>query len=132
MAEVAGVQIGCVLDTGAEASIIPSDVFHSQLEAAVGEVSPFDSPVKIGGVGPTKVPVEGFVRIRILVKGQEATVGFLIVQRESCGKRQRDFLILLGCNALRALYFPSEEAQGEFQLVKDCLDLEKVGNAHIR
>ena len=131
MAEVAGVKIGCVLDTGAEASIIPSDVFHSQLEAAVGEVSPFDLPVKIVGVGPTKVPVEGFVRTRVLVKGQEATVGFLIVQRESCGERQRDFPILLGCNALRAL-FPSEEARGEFQLVKDCLGLEKVGNAHIR
>lgn len=131
IAEVAGVKIGCVLDTGAEASIIPSDVFHSQLQEAAGDVSPLKKLVKIVGVGPTKVPVEGFIRTRVLLNGKEASVGFLIVNRESCGARQKDFPILLGCNALRA-FFPPEETQEEFQLVKDCLKFKGVDNAQIR
>ena len=35
--QIGGIQVGCVYDTGAETSVIPSSVFHSQLKGTLGE-----------------------------------------------------------------------------------------------
>ena len=91
IATIAGVQIGSVLDTGAEASIIPADVFKKQLEPALGRFSPLNASVKIVGVSGTQIPVEGYVRTKISVDGREATVGFLVVRRESSGIKTTPF-----------------------------------------
>lgn len=36
MAKIAGNEVGCVLDTGAETSIIPSDFFHEKIKPVLG------------------------------------------------------------------------------------------------
>ena len=115
-------ELGCVLDTGAEASLIPSDVFHSQLKTQTGNVDQLGASMNIIGVTGTEIPVEGYVRARVKVEGREAVVGFLVVPQKSSGKRHQEFPVLLGCNALRAL-LQHNVADGEFQLTQDCLNL---------
>lgn len=44
MATIEGVGLGCVLDTGAEASLIPSDVIYQQLELKVGPLRELPKP----------------------------------------------------------------------------------------
>ena len=122
-AEIAGVELGCVLDTGAEASIIPSDVFHSKLETSMGNIDCVGTSMRIIGVTGTEVPVEGYIRARVRVEGREAVVGFLIVPRKHNGTRRQDFPVLLGCNALRALLQDSLPTASEFQFAQDCLNL---------
>ena len=34
--QIAGIHVGCVFDTGAETSVIPSSIFHSQLKQKLG------------------------------------------------------------------------------------------------
>ena len=122
MATIAGIQIGCVLDTGAEASVIPADVFKELLQPALGNLSSVSASVKIVGVSGTQIPVEGYIRTRVLIDGREAMVGFLVVPRESSGARHHDYPILLGCNALRA-FFDCREDNRNFDLVRECLDV---------
>ena len=124
VAEIAGVELGCVLDTGAEASIIPSDVFHSQIETQTGNVDLLNAPMRIIGVTGTEVPVEGYVRARVRVGGREAMVGFLVVPRKSSGERRQKFPVLLGCNALRTL-LEHDLADGEFEFAGQCINLSK-------
>ena len=109
IAEIAGVRIGCVLDTGAEASVIPSHIFHSQLKTELGKVSPMNVSMKVIGVAGTEIPVEGYVRTSVSMDGREAVVGFLVVQQESSGSRHKDFLFFLGV-------MPSEHS---FNMKKD-------------
>ena len=125
-AEIAGVELGCVLDTGAEASIIPSDVFHSAIEPSTGNADSLSTAMRIIGVTGTEVPVEGYIRARVRVEGREAMVGFLIIPSGHSGRRRQDFPVLLGCNALRALLHDDVQvASTEFQFAQTCLNLPK-------
>ncbi|KAJ8020637.1 hypothetical protein HOLleu_40281 [Holothuria leucospilota] len=111
--DLAGVKLGCVVDTGAEASIIPSDVFHTMLADAVGPIGKLTSSIKIIGVSGVEVPVEGYIEVPVNYKGFSARVGFLITPREMVGgKRQEEFPVLLGCNALKSLAGGRGESTG--------------------
>ena len=120
MADVAGVQIGCILDTGSEVSIIPSDVFHSQLTAALGCTEKLGFLVKMTGISETEVPVEGYVHARVCIGDHEAMVGFLVGQKMSTDGKRQDFPILIGSNGLRPLL---GEEISDLELAKACLNL---------
>ena len=103
VAEIGDVKVGCILDTGAEASLIPVQVYHSRLES-LGPIGKLESSVRIVGVEGRGIPVEGYVKATVKVNNHRAMVGFLVVDQEIIpGTRQEDYPVLLGCNALRAI-----------------------------
>ena len=96
-------ELGCVLDTGAENFIIPFNVSHSTTEPNTGNADSLDTSMRIIGVIGTEVLVEGY-GARVRVEGREAVVGFLTIPSRHSGKRHQEFPVLLGCNALRTEY----------------------------
>ena len=104
MMEIAGVSVGCIIDTGAEASVIPAEVFSDLLEPSVGPLGKLGHSLSITGVAGTDVPVAGYIRAPISVLGREVVAGFLVTtDRLPLKGRSRDFPILLGCNVLKLL-----------------------------
>ncbi|PIK40424.1 putative transposon Ty3-I Gag-Pol polyprotein [Apostichopus japonicus] len=104
MLEIAGKEIGCILDTGAEASLIPADIFHSKLECVTGPMRRLSMKVRVVGFSGAEVPVEGYVRAPLTYHETSAEVGFLIVSPElAMTDRRAEIPVLLGCNALKAL-----------------------------
>ena len=62
--QIAGIQVGCLYDTGAETSVIPSSIFHTQLKEKLGEdaMKKMDGLfMNVVGIGGLEVPIEGYV-----------------------------------------------------------------------
>ena len=124
--QIAGVQIGCVYDTGAETSIISSSVFHSQLKEKLGEnaLKKMDGLfMNVVGIGGLEIPIEGYIEVPVLLDGQSLRGSFLITKDSACRAVQLDQPILIGCNILRKLacdLFEKFPASG-VSFVKDTL-----------
>lgn len=102
--QIAGVEVGCILDTGAEASLIPVEVFEKELKSVLGPLRRLTRRIHIVGYSGAEVQVEGYVRAPLTYLGTTADVGFLVISSESKeGSRRAKFPVLLGCNALKAL-----------------------------
>ncbi|KAJ8031755.1 hypothetical protein HOLleu_25059 [Holothuria leucospilota] len=59
---IAGIKLGCVLDTGAETSLIPSSVDHSRMKTELGPLGNLEFTLKLRGVSGVDVPIEGFLK----------------------------------------------------------------------
>ena len=95
---------GCIFDTGAEASIIPSSLFNGQMREDLGEPKQAKGLfLNVVGVGGIEIPIEGFIEVLIEVNGQELRGSFLIVSDVACTVKDSKFPILQGCNVLRNL-----------------------------
>ena len=82
---IGGKDIGCIIDTGAEASIIPSSLYHTQLKDNVGELHQPDGIfLSVVGVGGIQVPIDGYIEVPIEVRGQKLLGSFLVVKDEAC------------------------------------------------
>ena len=79
--ELAGVPVSVVLDTGAETSLISAAFYRSKLAAHVTGVEPVGTYLRVFGVGPCEVPVEGYVQIPLRVFNQTVEAHFLVVKR---------------------------------------------------
>ena len=104
--QIAGIQIGCVYDTGAETSVIPSSIFHTQLKEKLGEdaMKKMDGLfMNVVGIGGLEVPIEGYVEVPVLIDGQTLKGSFLVTEDCVCRTVQSDHPILIGCNILRKL-----------------------------
>lgn len=76
---IAGVELSCIIDTVAEASLIPSQIYHSKLEPVFGPLGSMDFAIKIKGVGNAPVPIEGYLETEVSMQGRTVTVGFLVL-----------------------------------------------------
>ncbi|KAJ8042740.1 hypothetical protein HOLleu_09583 [Holothuria leucospilota] len=102
--QIAGIEVGCILDTGAEASLIPVEGFEKELESVTGPLKRLTRRIHIVGYSGAEVQVEGYVRAPLTYLGTTADVGFLVSSSESKeGSRRTKFPVLLGCNELKAL-----------------------------
>ena len=103
---VCGVPVNCVLDTGAETSLMSSEFYRNNLLEKAGELSQVGKFVRLVGANNLEIPVEGYFEAPINVLGQDFC-GIFIVTKDnvSCpsGTRRDRFPILLGCNILRML-----------------------------
>ena len=101
---ICGVPVACVLDTGAETSLISSKFYHDHLTSKVGALSEVGTYINLKGANGLSIPVEGFLEVPIEVLGHEFTASFLVSrpQPDSGGRREK-YPILLGCNILRML-----------------------------
>ncbi|XP_071948803.1 uncharacterized protein [Antedon mediterranea] len=119
---IGSTELGCILDTGAEASIIPSSVYNKQLKSIVGELGSVNGLfMNVIGVCGVEVPIEGYVEIPIVIGEQKLTGSFLVVSDAvTVTNHSNEYPVLIGCNILR-------ELQG-FHLLRD---LSHVTATHV-
>ena len=101
---IGGMEVGCIVDTGAEASIIPASLYHRELKAKLGELQATTGLfLNVVGVGGIEIPIEGYVEVPIVVKGKQMIGSFLVVADQACAVQDSRCPILIGCNILRHL-----------------------------
>ncbi|XP_033116458.1 uncharacterized protein LOC117116505 isoform X2 [Anneissia japonica] len=66
---IAGITTGCILDTGAEASLIPLSYYQKYLQPSSGELDSAKDIVRVTGVSGTTIPVVGFLQSTIAIRG---------------------------------------------------------------
>ena len=102
--ELAGVPASVVLDTVAETSLISATFFKDKLAAHMAGVEPVGTFIRVFGVGPCEVPVEGYVQIPLWVFNQTVEAHFLVVKETpGGGLGSGRGPVLLGCNVLHQL-----------------------------
>ena len=68
---IGDIDLDCILDTGAETSIIPSSVYHQRLKGNIGKLKSMPGWfMNVIGVGRVEVPIEGYIEVPIVVNGQ--------------------------------------------------------------
>ena len=101
---IGGMDVGCVVDTGAEASIIPASFYHEELKSKLGELQDTNGLfLNVIGVGGIEIPIQGYVEVPIVVKGRQIMGSFLVVADQACATQNSSSPILLGCNILKQL-----------------------------
>lgn len=101
---LAGIPVECVLDTGAETSLISAVFYREHLEGVMSGVKPLGTYLRVYGVGQMELPVEGYVEAPLVVHDRTVTAHFLVVKDPPCDKvGGRRCPVLLGCNVLHLL-----------------------------
>ena len=122
--EIAGEEARCILDTGAEASLMPQKYYETHLRSKVGPLTEIRGGIQVSGVSGKDVPILGCVRVQVRACRHSADVGFLVVREGSLIERQEDYPIILGCNALRVLLQGGNKdtpSRGDWGLVSQTL-----------
>ena len=112
--EIGGVPVGCVLDTGAETSLMPSSFYHEHLTGMVGGLRNVGTFMKIVGVNDLSVPVEGYLDVPISIFGHTMMASFFVKQDTTMSVvgRRVEHPVILGCNILRVIAAKSLEPVG--------------------
>jgi transposase InsO family protein len=128
--EINGIPTGCIVDTGAETSLISSDYYWEVLSSKGNGLSPVGDFVRLVGANGLEIPVTGLFVCSIAIAGREIEACFLVKDSEGAKNtgRDNDFPVLLGCNILRSiLQIPVEELEvidGEWKLVASAFALQ--------
>ena len=115
--EIGGVPVSCVLDTGAETSLIPSSFYHEHLTGVGKGLQSVGTFVKIVGVNDLDVLIEGYLDVPITIFGQTIMASFFVKSdtlNDSVGRRVKS-PVILGCNVLRAIAENSMEPMGPYR-----------------
>ena len=101
---IAGFNVSCVLDTGAETSLITESFYRECLEGKTG-IETLDSFINIVGANDLQIPIVGIVEVPLFVAGQKVCAS-LLVKRDSGleSTRRLQYPVLLGCNVLRKIH----------------------------
>ncbi|KAJ8030630.1 hypothetical protein HOLleu_27098 [Holothuria leucospilota] len=124
--EIGGTSVGCILDTGAETSLIPSSLYRSMPTGILGDPKQLGCHLKVRGANGLDIPFEGYVELPIKAMGHEFMGSFLIQPDASCQSSKREeFPVLLGCNILRKLRgvvpSPLNLDKDNWEMVLQCL-----------
>ena len=98
--EIAGISVGCVLDTGAETSLLPSSFYCEHLSTmGIESLGRF---VKIVGVNDLEVPVDSYLDVPTKIFGETmmASPGDLLHRPEDIPRVLDWLLVDLGTNEL--------------------------------
>ena len=98
--------VDCILDTGAETSLLTSKFYHQHLERVEEKLGDIGTFINLRGANDLEIPVKGYLRTQIRIFGQELTASFLVTNCASPGDsnpRREKYPILLGCNVLRMI-----------------------------
>ncbi|XP_041461804.1 uncharacterized protein K02A2.6-like [Lytechinus variegatus] len=118
--KIAGVETGCILDTGAESSLVPLSYYERYLEGIIGDLEGTDSGLRVTGISGA-VPIVGYFRAPVTANGKTDKVGFLVIKDVVPCKR-KEYPVLLGSNALYS--FVGDESQSgktAWQMVAEVL-----------
>ena len=134
MVSIAGVPVECILDTGAETSLISDKFYFEQLESKTGGMDAEGRFVTVVGANDLSIPIVGVLDVPLEVCGRSVQACLLVKQENrvcSSGRRKK-YPILLGCNVLRKVteVIPPEFRDTGWKFVKEVLGLTglKAGN----
>ena len=103
---ILGINISCILDTGAETSLISSEFYHKHLADKVDGLGTVGTFIRLVGANDLEIPIAGYLEIPIEIFSFSIRASFLVrsdAPSEPLSKRRVKFLVLLGCNILRAI-----------------------------
>ncbi len=101
---LAGVPVTCIIDTGAETSLMSFSFFNEYLSREMEGPKPIGTYIRVYGVGHLELPVEGYVQIPLGVHDHTVMAHFLVVNDSAkCGIGGRNNPVLIGCNILELL-----------------------------
>ena len=96
-----GVPARCILDTGAETSMISSQFYHGHLAKVVGELDDVGGFFKLMGANHLEIPLEGYLETQVEILGQRFCASFVLSSSKLCpdpGDKSGKYPVLLGCN----------------------------------
>ena len=95
----------CILDSGAETSLITSSFYKEHLANRVGSLRPVGKFIRLMGANDLDIPIKGYLEIPITIFGLTISACFLVRDdsSEASNERRRIYPVLLGCNVLRTL-----------------------------
>jgi hypothetical protein len=99
---ISGNNVKCILDTGADVSLIADSYYKSVLAPLREGPCPLGDHFSVYGVGGLKVPIQGYVVLPLTLNALTIDAHFLVVDDDLSGFRI-GVPVILGCNVLRAL-----------------------------
>ena len=122
--ELDGIPVNCLLDTGAETSLLSYDFYLKHFHGSTSLESP-ESFIHVYGASGTEIPIVGVWRAPLKVFGQTITVS-LLVKRDDMNSldsiRDLTLPLLLGCNVLhQVMSLKPGDAKEEWKFVFDVL-----------
>lgn len=125
--EIAGISFGCVLDTGAETSLMPASLYEKYF-SGIGSPGIVGDFFKVIGASGLEVPIDGYILVPLTVFGVTIDHCGFLIQRDSEMKmegRRAEFPVILGCNILRKLsqskFDPTQIASSDLNLIFNTL-----------
>ena len=98
---IAGLPVHCVLDTGAETSLVTYQYYFDHLREKLNNFNPDGKYIRVVGANNLSIPVIGVIEVPVTIGGQTVTATLLVRQKDQGHHTQ--YPILLGCNTLRKL-----------------------------
>ena len=129
--EIGGKIVPCILDTGAETSLISSTFYHQHLAGETGALGTVGTLLRVYGANNLEIPIEGYLDTTIRVLGSSVDASFLVMSdQSSLTERRKEFPILLGCNVLRAIHAmgvtPSGQSSDDWNIALQWLGVEEL------
>ena len=106
---IGGVMAHCILDTGAETSLISSTFYDTFLTGKTNRVGAVGKFLRLFGANDLDIPIRGYLETSIQVFGISVInlkASFLVRADhggEADNERRREFPIIIGCNILRTI-----------------------------
>lgn len=100
-----GVRTKCLLDTGAETSLISEEFYSDHMARLRNDLMPVGKLIKLMGANGLEIPVHGYIEAFLELLGQKFKASFLVSKRieQSRDNRNDNCPVILGCNILRKL-----------------------------
>ena len=80
---IAGVETKCILDTEAEASLMPQVYYEEHLLHKIGNLEGAQEGIRVSGVSGSDIPILSFLKAQVEACGNSADVGFWWYERVS-------------------------------------------------
>ena len=102
---IAGLPVSCVLDTGAETSLISEQFFKQHLEHRVKGMHSPHPLIKVIGANDLEIPIVGITDVPLSIGGKCVMASLLVKQDKGLDltEHRQKFPVLLGCNVLRRI-----------------------------
>lgn len=119
---IGNVSVGCVLDTGADTSLIPSSFYHENLKGKVGSLTDVGNAFTVISACGQEIPVEGYLVAPLSIGNITIQAGFLVrPDLENGSDRQREYPVIIGCNILRQVAHTFKESDispdGDWEMI---------------
>ena len=99
---ISGNNVKCLLDTGADSSLISASYYKSVLAPIREGPCPLGEHFSVYGINGLKLPLQGYIVVPLTLGALTIDAHFLVVDDDLSGFRA-GVPIILGCNVLRAL-----------------------------
>ena len=103
---IGGVMANCILDTGAETSLISSTFYDTFLAGKTNRLGAVGKLLRLFGANDLEIAIRGYLETSIQVFDISVKASFLVRadhDGEADNERRREFPIIIGCNILRTI-----------------------------